>query len=250
MTSEIAPVRIEPCPKRVRGVVDGTAVVDSIDVRYVWENPAFPQYYFPVDDVRVDLLLPTDTVTHSVQRGDAHHYTIAVGQTRRVDGAWRYDDSPVEDLRDLVRFDWDAMDAWYEEDEEVFVHPRSPYTRVEILDSSRHLVVEVDGVVVADTRRARVLFETGLPARWYIPKDDVRTDLLEHSAKTSRCPYKGEAEYWSAVIDARVETDIAWSYPEPLPESTRIAGMICFYNERADLIVDGVRDARPVTKFS
>jgi uncharacterized protein (DUF427 family) len=142
------------------------------------------------------------------------------------------------------------MDAWFEEDEEVFVHPRSPYTRVDILPSSRHVRVERDGVVLAESTHAHLLLETGLPPRWYLPKVDVRMELLHANDHTSECPYKGEARYWSAHVDGRVVPDIAWSYPTPLPESERVAGLVCFYNERVDLIVDGVRQERPTTKFS
>jgi uncharacterized protein (DUF427 family) len=175
---------------------------------------------------------------------------VKAGDQERVDAAWQYDKSPIDELRDLVRFDWDAMDAWFEEDEEVFVHPRSPYTRVDILPSSRHIRIEVEGVVLADSTHARALFETGLPTRWYLPKVDVRFDLLTPTKTSSQCPYKGRAEYWSARFDGHVVEDIAWSYPTPLPESERIAGMVSFYNERVDLFVDDVPVPRPHTKFS
>ena len=121
----------------------------------------------------------------------------------------------------------------------MFVHPRDPYKRVDILPTSRHVRVELDGVVLADSHRAHILFETGLPPRWYIPKTDVRLDLLVPNDSSSMCPYKGTAEYWSACIDGRLEGDIAWSYRTPLPESERVAGMISFYNDRVALIIDG-----------
>jgi uncharacterized protein (DUF427 family) len=155
-------------------------------------------------------------------------------------------DSPIEELRDLVRFEWDAMDAWFEEDEEVFTHPRDPHTRVDILPSSRQVRVEVDGVTVAESANSRMLFETGLPVRYYLPKTHVRMDLLTPTDTVSHCPYKGQAEYWSMAG----HTDIAWSYPTPLPESERIAGLVGFYNEKLDIYVDGVLQERPRTKFS
>jgi uncharacterized protein (DUF427 family) len=132
----------------------------------------------------------------------------------------------------------------------VFVHPRSPYTRVDVLPSSRNVRVEIDGVVVAETTRAHVLHETGLPPRWYIPKDDVRMELFMPTNTASQCPYKGTAEYWTAQVGDREIADIAWSYPDPLPESQRIAGLISFYNEKVDLTIDGERQTRPRTKFS
>ena len=223
----------------MRTFVHGVAVADTRHPFLVWEGPHYPAYYFPVGDVRMDLLTPTETVTHSPSRGDAQHYTVTVNGEERVDAAWRYTNSPFEELRDLIRFDWDAMDAWFEEDEEVFTHVRSPYTRIDILPTSRRVQVELDGVMLADSTHAHALFETGLPTRWYIPKVDVRMDLLEHTDSTSHCPYKGNAEYWSARIGDRLETDIAWSYPTPLPESERAAGLIAFYNDRVRLLIEG-----------
>jgi len=243
-------VTVERSAKRVRTYVHGEAIADTTHALLVWEVPYYPAYYVPVADVRMDLLVPSDTVTHSPSRGDARHFSVKVGDDERKDAAWQYPDSPLEEIRDAIRFDWGAMDAWFEEDEEVIVHPRSPYTRVDILPTSRHVRVELDGVVLADSTHARVLFETGLPPRWYFPKVDVRMELLEPTDTTSRCPYKGKAEYWSARLGDRVEADVAWSYPTALPESERIAGLVSFYNERVDLVIDGERIERPHTKFS
>jgi uncharacterized protein (DUF427 family) len=244
VTTERGRVRIESSQKRVRAFVDGVVIADSTHPVLVFEGPNYPQYYFPLEDVRTDLLVPTDTVTHSTSRGDAKHFTVKVGDDERVDAAWQYTESPMEELRTLIRFDWPAVDQWFEEDEEVIVHPRSPYTRVDILPSSRHVRVEIDGVVLADSTHAHVLHETGLVPRWYFPKEDVRMDLLVHTDTTSQCPYKGQAEYWSARIGDRVEDDIAWSYPAPLPESARIKGLISFYNNLVDLFVDGEKEER------
>ena len=243
-------VKVEQSAKRVRPYVHGVPIADTTHALLVWEVPYYPAYYLPVADVRMDLLVLTDTVTHSPSRGDARHFTVKVDGVERKDAAWQYTDSPFEELRDAIRFDWAAMDAWFEEDEEVIVHPRSPYTRVDILSTSRRVQVELDGVLLADSTHARVLFETGLPPRWYIPKVDVRMELLEPTETTSRCPYKGKAEYWSARIGDRLEKDVAWSYPTALPESERIIGLVSFYNERVDLVIDGERTDRPHTKFS
>jgi uncharacterized protein (DUF427 family) len=165
-------------------------------------------------------------------------------------GALRYDESPLEELRDAIRLEWGAMDAWFEEDEQVFTHPRDPYTRVDILPSSRHVRVEVDGVTIAESTKPTLLFETGLPARYYLPRTHVRMDLLEATDTVSHCPYKGQAEYWHVRAGDAVHADLAWSYPTPLPESQKIAGLIAFYNEKVDLHVDGVRQERPSTKFA
>jgi uncharacterized protein (DUF427 family) len=175
--------------------------------------------------VRTDLLVATATVTHSPSRGEAQHFTIKAGGKEAVDTALRYADSPIPELRDLMRLDWDAMDGWFEEDEEVYIHPRDPYTRVDILATSRAVRVELDGVVLAESSNARVLFETGLPPRWYIPKTDLRMDLLVPTATATHCPYKGQAQYWSARLGDHLVEDLAWSYRTTLPESQKTASI-------------------------
>jgi uncharacterized protein (DUF427 family) len=243
-------VRVEQGAKRVRAYLGGEVVADTIRPRLVWEIPSYPAYYFPVADVRTDLLVPSATVSHSPSRGDAQHSTIKAGGKEAVDAARRYVDSPIPELRDLIRLDWDAMDGWFEEDEEVYTHPRDPYTRVDILASSRRVRVEVDGVVLAESTGARVLFETGLPPRWYLPKTDLRMDLLVPTDTATHCPYKGQAQYWSVRLGDRLVADLAWSYRTTLPESQKIAGLVAFYNEEVDLFLDGQLQERPVTKFS
>ena len=243
-------IRVEPGTKRVRAYLGGEVVADTTRPALVWEVPYYPAYYFPAADVRTELLEPDGDLAHSPSRGDARTFTVAVGSKRAVGAAVRYEDSPIEELRDLIRLDWDSMDAWFEEDEEVYTHPRDPYTRVDILPSSRHVRVEVDGVTIAESASPRLLFETGLPARHYLPKTHVRMDLLVHTGSTSHCPYKGEAEWWSVSTGDKVHEDLAWSYPTPLRESQGIAGLIAFYDERVDVYVDGVLQERPVTKFA
>jgi uncharacterized protein (DUF427 family) len=243
-------VRVEESAKRVRVYLGGELVADTVHPRLVWEVPYYPAYYLPDADVRTDLLVPSPTTTHSPSRGDAQHFTVKAGGKEAVDAAWRYADSPITELRDLIRFDWQAMDSWFEEDEEVYTHARDPHTRVDILESSRHVRVEIDGTALAESTHPHVLFETGLPPRWYLPKVDVRMDLLVPTAKISHCPYKGQAEYWSARVGNRLVDDIAWSYRTPLPESEKVAGMIAFYNEHVDLVIDGEIQPRPRTPFS
>jgi len=149
-------IRLEPSPKRVRVQLGGLTVADSGRAVLVWEKPYYPTYYFPIDDVRTDLLNPDPGVSHSPSRGDGTLYTVTAGARTVPGAAVRYEQSPIPQLRDLVRFDWDAMDHWFEEDEEVYTHPRDPYTRVDILASSRRVQVEVDGVTVADSTSPRV----------------------------------------------------------------------------------------------
>jgi uncharacterized protein (DUF427 family) len=243
-------VRVEPGPKRVRAYLDGVVIVDSTNVRLVWEQPSYPTYYFPVVDVRTELMHANGETRRSPSRGDATLYDVRVGDRVAVSAAYRHAESPLEELRDLVAFAWSALDHWFEEDEEVRVHARSPYTRVDILPSSRDVRVEIDGVIVAQSGHPTLLFETGLPTRYYFAKPDVRLDLLVPTESSSACPYKGTARYWSVVIGDAVHADYAWGYDYPLPESTRVAGLICFYNERVDLFVDGEHQERPKTKFS
>jgi uncharacterized protein (DUF427 family) len=239
-------LRIEPGTKRVRVDVGGELVADTIQPVLVWEVPYYPTYYFPVSDVRTEFLQREDGVGHSPSRGDGHQFSVK----GRPHAAMRYEDSPVEELRDLIRFDWHSMDAWFEEDEQVFTHPRDPYTRVDILASSRHVRMEVGGTTIAESTSPRILFETGLPARYYLPQTHVRMDLLTPTESVSHCPYKGQAEYWSVRAGDGVHDDLAWSYRAPFAESQKIAGLIAFYNEKIDINVDGVLQKRPVTKFS
>jgi len=243
-------VRIESGAKRVRAYLGAEVVVDTTRPVLVWEVPYYPAYYFPAADVRTELLEPDGGVAHSPSRGDGRTFTVRAGGKEAAGAALRYEDSPIGELRDLIRLDWDAMDAWFEEDEEVFTHPRDPYTRVDILPSSRHVRVEVDGVTVAESASPRLLFETGLPVRYYLPKTHVRMDMLTPTDSESHCPYKGQAEWWSVRTGDSLHEDLAWSYRTPLPESQKIAGLVAFYNEKVDIYVDGVRQERPSTKFS
>jgi uncharacterized protein (DUF427 family) len=250
MSEQRGQVRLEPGLKRVRAHLGGQTVLDTVRPMLVWENPHYPAYYIPAEDVARDRLVASDTVTRSPSRGDAQHFTVKAGGKKAVDAAWTYPDSPVEGLRGLIRFEWQALDAWFEEDEEVFVHPRDPYKRVDVLASSRHVQVAVNGVTIADTHRPTLLFESSLPVRYYVPKSDVRMDLLESTDHSTGCPYKGFARYWSVTAGGETIPNLAWSYPTPLPESIKVAGLVAFYNERTDVTVDGVPQERPTTPFS
>ncbi|WP_131784437.1 DUF427 domain-containing protein [Protofrankia symbiont of Coriaria ruscifolia] len=250
---DLRPVRTEPNGRRVRVFFNGQVIADSIRTLYVFEAGHLPVYYFPRPDVRFDLLTPTDHHTSCPRKGDASYFTITVGDRRAENAVWAYPEPipDVADLADYVAFYWDRADAWYEEDEQIFVHPRDPYKRVDALPSSRHVEVRVGDEPLADTHHPTLLFETGLPIRYYLPKLDVRWDLLTPAPTRTRCPYKGEARYWSyeGPDGTRID-DIAWSYAESIPEIPKIAGLVAFLNERVDLIVDGVRQPRSSTPWS
>ncbi len=246
MTTETrGSVRIEPVAKRVRAFLGGVAVFDTSRPVLAWEGPHFPAYYVPATDVATDVLVASDHEERSPSRGEARFWSVRVGDRLAENAARQYPDSPFEALRTLVQFEWSAMDAWFEEDEEVFTQPRDPHHRLDILRSSRHVEVSLNGVTVADSHRPTLLFETGLPTRYYLPLTDVRTEYLRPSASATSCPYKGSAAYWSLEVQGERFEDVVWTYPAPLPESTRIAGLACFYNERMDIRVDGVLQDRP-----
>jgi uncharacterized protein (DUF427 family) len=245
MTTSRGRVRVEPGAKRVRTYLGGELVADTSRPVLVWEVPYYPTYYLPVEDVQADLLVPDGTMSHSPSRGDGRVFTVKAGGRQAPGAALRYPESPIEELRDLVRLEWGAMDAWFEEDEEIFTHPRDPHTRVDVLPSSRQVRVEVDGVTVAESGSPHLLFETGLPVRYYLPRTHVRMDLLTPTDTVSHCPYKGQARYWSVRAGGTEHADLAWSYPTPLPESIRTAGLVAFYNEKVDIYVDGVLQDRP-----
>jgi len=244
--------RIEPTGRRVRAVVAGTTVADSTDVLLMIEPRHLPVYYFPIGDVRGDLLEPTSKATHCPWKGDASYWTIRVGEQTRRNAVWGYQDPLPEaaEIKGHVAFYWNKVDTWYEEDDEVFVHARSPYHRVDVLNSSRHVRVVIGGETVAETRRPRLLFETGLPTRYYIPRADVRMDLLEPTGTLTQCPYKGQAVYWTVEAGGTVVKDAVWSYPFPIPECPKIEQLLAFFNERVDLYVDGELQPRPKTPWS
>ncbi|MFE9448152.1 DUF427 domain-containing protein [Streptomyces sp. NPDC006739] len=243
----------EPSDRWVRGVKGEVTVVDSRHPVLVWEpGVQVPQYAFPRDEVRADLLRPAARPPDGAHAGARIFYDLDIGAGPLANAAWTY---PGRDLAGHIAFAWfmsagQGLDHWYEEEEEIFVHPRDPHKRVDALPSSRHVVVEIDKTVAADTRRPVLLFETGLPTRYYIPPEDVRLDLFRPTDHSSRCPYKGLASYWSWHGDADVPPNILWSYPDPLPAVGTVRGLLAFYNEAVDITVDGTPRQRPVTLFT
>ena len=240
----------EPVPRRVRAFLGGRAVFDTTRARYVWEWPGYPQFYVPLADVAPDVLVEEGT-TEETPRGDVTHYGLRVGDVHRPGAAKVLGPAKVEGLDETVRFEWSALDAWFEEDEQVFVHPRSPYTRVDAIRSTRTVRVESKGVVLAESSSPVLLFETGLPTRYYLNRTDVDFSRLVPSDTVTACPYKGTTSgYWSAQIEGRVHPDIAWTYDFPTREVLPIAGLVAFYNEKLDIFLDGTELDRPRTHFS
>lgn len=260
-------LRIHPVRKWVRASAGDRTVVDSRRALLVWEpRRIVPSYAVPVEDVAGEL------DEHDGAAGEEHPVSLEEGPPvldpgtafsvhstegspltiRTPDGdlpgaAFRADDP---DLAGYVVLDWRAFTQWYEEDEPVVGHPHDPFDRIDCLRSSRHIEILHDGVVLANTTRPTLLFETPLPTRYYLPREDVAMDLLESSGTHTLCAYKGKAAYWSARAGGTVLTDIAWSYPEPLHDAAPVQGLISFFTERLDLVVDGVPQARPRTPWS
>jgi uncharacterized protein (DUF427 family) len=263
MFRELDELRHEPTQKRIRGMVGGETLVDSTRALLVWEPKRIvPTYAVPIDDVG-GTLEPADEPAAdpgSVAPPQLDGRPVldpsipfavhtAAGEPVRI----RTDGRPVEgfrpadaELADFVVLDFASLDEWYEEDERNYAHPRDPFHRIDIVRSSRDVRVELDGETLAESSRPRLLFEPPLPVRYYLPPEDVRTDLLVPSATRSFCAYKGEASY----VSAPGLEDAAWLYPAPLREAAEVTGCFAFFNERVDLVVDGTRLERPVTPWS
>lgn len=243
-------VEVEPTPRWLRVKFNGETIANSKHAVLLRETGHLPVYYFPPEDVRMDLMTPTELHTTCPYKGQASYWTIKVGDREAKDAAWGYLD-PLpgrEDIAGYVAFYWNKVDQWFEEEEEIFKHARDPYHRVDAIQSSRKVKVVVGGEVVAETDRPVLLFETGLPTRYYIRKDDIHMDLLEPSNTQSTCPYKGNATYWRPKAGDR---DIAWAYENPIKEIPTIKGLVSFFNERVDAIeVDGEIEQKPRTNWS
>jgi len=205
-----------------------------------------PTYFFKENQVRMDLLEDAGQVDGK------QFWHVKSGQIIAEQAAWRYIAVPgqLPGLHGLITFVWNRELSWFEEEEEVFVHARDPYKRVDVLPSSRHIQIKVNSQILADSKRPHLLFETHLPTRFYIPREDVNTDFLEPTEAHSRCPYKGLADYWSIKVGETVLENVVWSYPDPIPECPKIRDLMCFYNEKVDIYLDGELQPRPNTPWS
>jgi uncharacterized protein (DUF427 family) len=242
----------DPVPQRIRVIFGGQTVVDSDDAKLLHETGHLPVYYFPLADVRQDLLERTEKRTRCPHKGEASYWSLRAGGRTAEDAVWAYEDpiEPASFLRGHVALYWHKADEWFAEDEQLFGHARDPYSRIDVYRTSRRVQVSLDGVVVADSVQSRALFETGLPTRYYFPPEDVRLDLLESSSRRTRCAYKGSASYWHVRIGGVRHDDLAWTYADPQHDAEPVRDLIAFFNERVDIDVDGVRSDRPRTQWS
>jgi uncharacterized protein (DUF427 family) len=244
--------RVEPAPRRVRAMLGGEQIFDTIRAVYVWEWPYYPQYYIPSDDIDPRFLVD-EAHEQRLRQGMARRHGLRAGGLHRPGTVRVFGDDAIEGVAGTARFDWDALDAWYEEDEQVFVHPRNPYVRVDALRSHRHVRASLDGVTLAEARAPVLVFETGLPTRYYFDRTDVAFEHLVPTGTQTACPYKGvTSSYWSIRIGDTVPDgyqDLAWAYDFPTRQLEPIAGLVAFYNEKIDLDIDGIRLARPRTHF-
>jgi uncharacterized protein (DUF427 family) len=255
MKSRLGELRYEPTEKRVRAVVDGTPVVDSTRAVLVWEpRRVVPSYAVPASDVAAELRESPDHVTDpgtailhpgipfAIHSTPGAPLDLHFGAHAKRHAAFRPADPHLDGH---VVLDWHAFDAWYEEDEQLLAHPRDPYHRVDVRRTSRRVRIELGGDVIAESHRASLLFETSLPTRFYLPREDVTAELKPSDLRTS-CAYKGTARYWS--IGAH--ENIGWTYEDPLVDASGITGLVAFWDELVDVTVDGELRRRPRTPFS
>ena len=242
----------EPSPKRVRVYFSSQLIADSKKMMLLREPDHLPLYFFPEIDVQADFLRPSDHTSQSEFKGVGKYWHVQAGDKMADNAAFAFSNPPGNgpNLEGFIAFAWNKMDAWFEEDEEVFYYARDPYKRIDILHSSRLVRVEIEGVAVAETRSPGLLFENGLPTRYYLPQSDVRMELLERSDIVTRCPYKGEAQLYDVRIGNQLHEGFAWTYRYPTLECAKIQGLFGFLNEKVDIYEDGELLARPETPWS
>lgn len=228
-------------PRRVRALLGGETILNTTSGMLLHESQILPRLYFPLSDLRSEFLEPSDHSTHCPFKGDASYRSIRIGDHFAENALWLYEE-PVEEsswLRGYGSLYWEKMDTWLDEDEEVFGHLRDPYHRVDVRGSSRHVKVLAGDEVVAETNTAKLLSETGVPNRWYIPPEDVRSEPLAPSETTTHCAYKGQASYHSLRVGETEIPDAAWFYLEPFENALKAKGHLCFLGDGITTEVDG-----------
>jgi len=221
----------------VRGMLNGRYIFDTTAAKLVWENPYFPYYWIPKSD-----FLSTASFTDDKPISGTQSSTSKLSVGDKSVPALLVPDSFNSELAGLVKIDFKALDAWYEEQALVRYYPKDPSHRVDILPSGRHVRVEIDGVVLADTADqggVMSLWETNLPGRWYLPRTAVKWEYLTPSETHTACPYKGEASYYNATVNGKEYKDVVWWYKNPTLESAQIVGALCFYPGKVDTWIDG-----------
>jgi uncharacterized protein (DUF427 family) len=240
---------VEPVARRIRAELNGATVVDTTAAQYLWTWPFYPRFQIPVVDVDPAALTIADAV-EALPHGTGRAVTLTTTDTASPPHGHLYVTAENPALVDTLYLEWNALDAWYEEDERVFVHPRSPYVRVDALRSTRHVRIERGGVLLAESHAPVMVFETGLPTRCYLDRSAVDFSHLQPSDTVTACPYKGRTTgYWSVEVDGHLHPDLAWSYDFPTRQLLPIAGLIAFLDERVDVTIDGVEVPRPRTHF-
>jgi uncharacterized protein (DUF427 family) len=228
----------EDYPRRLRGRIGDRVVVDTLGARLLHETAIPPVAYVPLADVDATLLTPTETRTHCPFKGDASYWSVTVGDRVVEDALWAYE-TPLPEadwLRGFGAFYWHKVDEWLVEDDRV-ARLRDPYHRVDVHAGSRPVIVRAGGVVIAQSTRPQMVFETSAPPRVYIARGDVVPGVLEPSSKRTRCPYKGEAAYWSVRAGGELLQDVAWSYDTPLREAESLGGHVSFDGEGVEVVL-------------
>jgi uncharacterized protein (DUF427 family) len=242
----------DPVPYRVRAILGKETVLDSRRVMMLHETGKLPIWHFPEEDLRDDLLEPSAKVEKTDHKGEARYRSIRVRERLVPDAVWAYADppEPASFLTGYVALDWNSFDEWFVEDEQAFGHPRDPYSRIDVFKTTCFVRVLVDGHLVAESRRAKMLCEAALPPRYYLPPADVRTDLLVPSSTRTRCAYKGSASYWHLDLEDRRHDDLVWTYANPQHDAEPVRDLLAFFNERVDIELDGQVGERPRTQWS
>ncbi|KAF2686749.1 DUF427-domain-containing protein [Lentithecium fluviatile CBS 122367] len=237
--SSDGPYKYLSTPRRVRGLLNAKFAFDTINAYHVWEHPNYPQFYVPVSSFTSDATL---TKTSSVEgtKEAVHFGKLSVG-SRSTDRVLIFNNAP---LKNLVKIDFKEIDQWFEEDVPIFVHPKDPFKRIDILNSTRQVKVALDGVTLAESANPLFLLETSLHTRYYLPPTSVMWEYLIDSTTETYCPYKGRANYYNVVVHGKEYRDLVWYYRYPTSESAPIAGHLCFYNEKVDISIDGIQERK------
>ncbi|KAF2251005.1 DUF427-domain-containing protein [Trematosphaeria pertusa] len=231
------PHKMQSTPRRVRGLLNGKYAFDTINAYHVWEHPYYPQFYVPVSsftpDAKITKASPVDGTN-----GATHLGRLSVGD-KSTERVLMFSSGS---LKDLVKVEFKEMDQWFEEDVPIYQHPKDPYKRIDILNSTRPVKVALDGVTLAESPNPLFLLETSLRTRYYLPPTSVKWEYLSKSDSETYCPYKGRANYYNVTINGKEHKDLVWYYRYPTAESAPVAGHLCFYNEKVNIWVDGVME--------